>query len=289
MSFSENLQNLRNAKKMTQEELAEKLDVSRQAVSKWESGTGYPEMDKILIICDIFDCDMNTLMKGKISLDSTSERKKYEAMYNRFSKGIALGVGIILLGVTILVALYGSVDSMDVNVDYGDDILGPIIMLFSAVLSVPIFVYLGVEWSNFQKRNPKISNIYSDEEVDDYNKKYALKLSACIVLIILGVILLLVTEMPAVLLAACTIAVPIIVHSTMQKGKYDIEEYNAESEPTKETELIGRVCGAIMLGAAFIFLGLGFIWDLWSVAWVVFPLGGVLCGIASVLLEKEEK
>ena len=47
MSLSENLQNLRKIKNMSQEELAEKLNVSRQAVSKWESGNGYPETEKI--------------------------------------------------------------------------------------------------------------------------------------------------------------------------------------------------------------------------------------------------
>ena len=45
MSLSENLQNLRKIKNMSQEELAEKLNVSRQAVSKWESGNGYPETE----------------------------------------------------------------------------------------------------------------------------------------------------------------------------------------------------------------------------------------------------
>ena len=52
MSLSENLQNLRKIKNMSQEELAEKLNVSRQAVSKWESGNGYPETEKIISICE---------------------------------------------------------------------------------------------------------------------------------------------------------------------------------------------------------------------------------------------
>ena len=51
MSISENLQILRKSKNMSQEELAEKLNVSRQAVSKWESGSGYPETEKIISIC----------------------------------------------------------------------------------------------------------------------------------------------------------------------------------------------------------------------------------------------
>ena len=50
MSFSENLQVIRKNNQLTQEELAELLGVSRQAVSKWELGEGYPEVDKLLIL-----------------------------------------------------------------------------------------------------------------------------------------------------------------------------------------------------------------------------------------------
>ena len=64
MNLSENLQNLRKAKGMSQEELAEKLDVSRQAVSKWETGETSPETEKIIMICDVFDCTMDDLIKS---------------------------------------------------------------------------------------------------------------------------------------------------------------------------------------------------------------------------------
>ena len=48
MSLGENLQFLRKKNNITQEQLAEQLDVSRQSVSKWESDSSYPEMDKLL-------------------------------------------------------------------------------------------------------------------------------------------------------------------------------------------------------------------------------------------------
>ena len=48
MDFGMKLQSLRKEKGLSQEALAEKLHVSRQAVSKWESGAGYPEMDKLI-------------------------------------------------------------------------------------------------------------------------------------------------------------------------------------------------------------------------------------------------
>ena len=64
MSLSENLQFRRQRRGVTQEQLAEELDVSRQSVSKWESGVSYPEMDTILKLCDIFHVDMDTLLRG---------------------------------------------------------------------------------------------------------------------------------------------------------------------------------------------------------------------------------
>lgn len=57
MSFGQNLQFLwKMRNKMTQEELAEKMGVSRQTVSKWELDTVYPEMDKVVELCNIFSC-----------------------------------------------------------------------------------------------------------------------------------------------------------------------------------------------------------------------------------------
>ena len=53
MSFKENLQYLRGSRNMTQEQLAMLLGVSRQAISKWESEKAYPEMDRLLMLCDL--------------------------------------------------------------------------------------------------------------------------------------------------------------------------------------------------------------------------------------------
>ena len=70
MFFASNLQKLRKRENMSQEALAEKLDVTRQSVSKWESGASYPEMDKLISICKIFNVDMDTLVNGDVDIDS---------------------------------------------------------------------------------------------------------------------------------------------------------------------------------------------------------------------------
>lgn len=67
MSFGQNLQFLRKLRnKMTQEELAEKLGVSRQTVSKWETDAVYPEMDKLIEICNLFSCSLDEVVRGDL-------------------------------------------------------------------------------------------------------------------------------------------------------------------------------------------------------------------------------
>ena len=66
MSFSDNLKAIRKEKNLSQEELAELLGVSRQAVSKWELGDGYPEAEKLLIIAGKLNVSLDTLMGTEI-------------------------------------------------------------------------------------------------------------------------------------------------------------------------------------------------------------------------------
>ena len=75
MFFASNLQKLRKKENMSQEALAERLDVTRQSVSKWESGASYPEMDKLISICKIFNVDMDTLVNGDV-LDEKKQDKE---------------------------------------------------------------------------------------------------------------------------------------------------------------------------------------------------------------------
>ncbi len=67
MSFGKNLQYLRQLRKnMTQEVLAEKLNVSRQTISKWEMDAANPEMDKALEICRVFNCSLDNLFREEM-------------------------------------------------------------------------------------------------------------------------------------------------------------------------------------------------------------------------------
>ena len=74
MSFAENLKQLRKDKQLSQEELAEILDVSRQAVSKWEQGIGYPEVEKLLLLSNKLNVSLDYLMATERSQQSTNHK-----------------------------------------------------------------------------------------------------------------------------------------------------------------------------------------------------------------------
>ena len=76
MSFADNLKQLRKEKQLSQEELAEMLDVSRQAISKWEQGIGYPEVEKLLLLSHKLNVSLDSLMSTenaqKLDLESSN-------------------------------------------------------------------------------------------------------------------------------------------------------------------------------------------------------------------------
>ena len=64
MKFGNNIQSLRKYRKLSQEELAEMVGVSRQSISKWECDESYPTWNKIPILCSIFNCNYDELLSS---------------------------------------------------------------------------------------------------------------------------------------------------------------------------------------------------------------------------------
>ena len=80
MSFGENLKNVRKQRGITQEELAETLGVSRQAISKWESDNGYPETEKLLAISETLNISIDFLLNDSSSSEGKQKIAELESI-----------------------------------------------------------------------------------------------------------------------------------------------------------------------------------------------------------------
>ena len=83
MEFNEKLRTLRNQRGFTQEELAERLFVSRTAISKWESGRGYPNIDSLKAIAKLFSVTVDELLSGEEVLTIAEEDHKQKTTHLR--------------------------------------------------------------------------------------------------------------------------------------------------------------------------------------------------------------
>ena len=104
MEFHEKLQTLRKQRGLTQEELAAALFVSRTAVSKWESGRGYPSIDSLMAISKYFGMTIDALLSGEEVLTIAQEEQAHTAARSREQVFGLLDCGAVLL---LLLPLFG--------------------------------------------------------------------------------------------------------------------------------------------------------------------------------------
>lgn len=106
MSFGNQIQFFRNKNGLTQEQLSEELGVSRQAVSKWESGKGYPEVDKIIYFCNKYEVPISELFSDEINPASSGENVPFQIkslgnsltdFYDNLNKGEKIIINVLLV------------------------------------------------------------------------------------------------------------------------------------------------------------------------------------------------
>ena len=100
MTFSEKLKYLRKEKEISQEELAKVIHVTRQSVSKWETGTAYPDMEKMKILSDFYKISLDDLMNtenviiGGYQQEVVEEDDQEDLEENLIVGGFIIGIGL---------------------------------------------------------------------------------------------------------------------------------------------------------------------------------------------------
>lgn len=291
MSLAENLQYLRAREGVTQEQLAERLDVSRQSVSKWESSASFPEMDTLIKLCDMFHTDMDTLLRGNVENSLSEDTAGYDRFMTLYARKIAGGVSAIIAGAAAAALL---------SARGAPDMVGAAVLLLAVAAAVVVFIASGMEEEHFRKKHPTLPDFYTEQQKEQFHRRFIWYIAGGVGAILLGVVLLVLaftvlpekepyeSYMGALFLLIVACAVYFLIYGGMLEDKYDIPKYNRQNNPTPEDKERRRravtACALIMILATAVFLTLGLGWDRWEFAAIIYPVGGVLCGAAWVVL-----
>jgi len=160
MTFGEKLYKLRKAQGLSQEALAEKLNTSRQAVSKWENNNGYPETEKIILISQIFQITLDELL-----MDDTEETKGFYVS-RETANGFLLYYKkkFLLLAAACGIALgCNSVSYTSTEHYLFASSIAPILTTISIMMLLAIVIYIALKQNPYRMLRKK--ELVFDEEV----------------------------------------------------------------------------------------------------------------------------
>lgn len=254
MSFRENLQHLRAQRNMTQEQLAMLLGVSRQSVTKWEAERSYPEMDKLLKMCEIFSCSLDDLVKGDLTEKAAAPGAValptvpagppqdicgYDEHQLMMAKKIPAGIACILVFVALGFFSEGAFGLAPWN---KDSILFIVFVLVGVLCGLALFIPAGMAHSSFVKAHPFVEDFYTEDDKTQARSAFARGLVLGIALIFAGAGCLFaleeIAEYYAMSLALMFIAAGVwfIVRYGMLFGRTNIAEYNQNAVGELEIE-----------------------------------------------------
>ena len=169
MILADKIIELRKKNGWSQEDLAEKLDVSRQSISKWEGAQSIPDMNKILKLSEVFSVSTDYLLKDEIELDIPGESPKVDTdssfkevpvsmeeanafleHKNQAASQIALGVLLCILSPTLLIALATLQESARIPLSEGKAVgIGVLFLFLLAGVGVALFIKSFIEGDRF--------------------------------------------------------------------------------------------------------------------------------------------
>lgn len=170
MTFGERLLAYRNAVNLSQEKLAEKVGVTRQTVSKWETNQSVPDFDKILPLCEVFGITTEELIKGKkenknekveeIKQENEKAKKEYMQKRNK-KKAIVLSISIFLYCIATFALPYM------IEVLRYEDAHAVMIWATLCTIATVIIVYFFVAYPNMYKEDKEKRGM--KEVIDEIN------------------------------------------------------------------------------------------------------------------------
>ena len=314
MIFADKLMDLRKKNGWSQEELAEKLNVSRQAVSKWESAQSVPDMSRIIQLSELFGVSTDYLLKDELEQAEVSRETVTDSLTrtvdmeeaNRFlktkeenSRRVALGVMLCILSPVALLLLGGAQSTgllkWPENVAGG---IGLVVMMLMIIPAVGLFVISNLRISRYEylEKEP-VETLYGvTGMVKDRREKFQPVHSRYMMT---GIMLCIASTIPlfislflcgendfvrvagiAALLLVAAFGVMLIVRASIIWGSFQmlLEEGDYTRDNKEGSQRIGMISGAYWCLVTAAYLAWSFIGDSWNISWIIWPIAGVAFG-----------
>lgn len=286
----------------SQEELANKLGVSRQAVSKWESAGSIPDLQRILQMSELFGVTTDYLLKDEIEEEplneytetntikvSMEEANQYLDMKSRGSRIVANATSLCILSPVPLIVL-GTMTEDHILIGFS-----LVLLLVLVAIAVYLFVNYGLHESHMKHLEKEsfeteygVSGMVRERR-EQYEPTFTRNIAIGVVLCILSVIPTIMAGVMEVedymsgisvglLLIIVSIGVNILIRAGMIKSSYDTllqeGEYTIEEKHLKKKT--DAFSGAYWCLIVAIYLGWSFWTNNWKFTWIIWPVAGVL-------------
>lgn len=322
MILADKILSLRKNNGWSQEELAEKMNVSRQSISKWESATAIPDINRILELAKIFGVTTDYLLKDDLETTTYSETDETESYtrvslqeMNDFLKNkviyglrVAKGVGLCILSPALLILLSAiSEESTAIKEEVGVGI-GLAMLLLMVSAAVAIFITSGARMERFKYLEDSefeleygLAGILKEKQAS-YHPIYVRNTTVGVVLCILSALPLILSGVfqssevviiscVVLLLALVSVGVYFLITSGTIKGSYDQLLREGEYKPSEleREKRVSKFAGVYWPIIVAIYLIWSFYTNDWAFTWVVWPIAGLVFGAVCSLIPGNEK
>ena len=310
MILADKIIRLRKKNGWSQEELADKMNVSRQAVSKWESAQSIPDLEKILQLGTLFGVTTDYLLKDDIedeeftneSSDAAvkkiniEEANIYIEQRKKASWRIALATFLCILSpITLIVLSILSEQPNAVLTETTASVIGLTVLFALVLCAVPIFIYCGFKNQpyEFLDENIPFELEYGVKGLVNEKKKsfrptyiaYNIIATCVCIFSVIPLILLSFTENELLVATALALLMVIagigagmfIVAGTQNASMQKLLKEGEFTEKEKKRTSVKEVVGFCYWGAlTAIFLAVSFLTNGWHLSWIIFAVGGIL-------------
>lgn len=329
MILAEKIMKLRKQNGWSQEDLAARLNVSRQSVSKWESMASIPDLDKIVKLSQIFGVSTDYLLKDENEEDPSlaisdviaeadesparqvtmEEANKYMELVEKSSLWIATGVSMCILSPVVMIILSGMQEYAVIKITEDAAAgIGIIVLLVMIAVAVVFFILNGMKLEKYEfleKENLSleygIAGIVEKKKelfAPVFQRGIVIGVSLCILCVVPIMLALIfgseeVTYVYCVtfLLVMIAFAVFLFVKRGMIQSSYD--KLLEEGDYTREKKAFNRKNGMAITVywcvATALYLGISFVTMRWDRTWIIWPVAGVLFGAVEAILAVRQK